>query len=202
MVSKKIICADALLWLQENKAASIITSPPDASEISMGLDEWAVWFNGACQLCFKSSGGPVVLYVTDRKHDKQTHSKPSIIFDAATKAGAKLIWHKIALRRGVGKTDIHRPGFSHLLAFNGAPKVATPDVFNRGDTLYANGTGLVAARVAVEWVLGQAEGVVDPFCGQGTIPAVAQAMGLAAIGVDIDRTQCEKAELCNLVMKG
>ena len=201
MPPKTIICDDAFNWLLRGRPGAIFTSPPDAEEIGAALDVWAEWFAEAVRLCFKATRGPVVFYVTDRKHQGAVFSKPQIIFREADRAGVKTTWHKICLRREVGQIDIHRPTFSHLVAFNGRPGTATPDVISRGKTLYNNGTGLLAARVGVDWIKTQAGDLADPFCGQGTIPAVAEALGLAAVGVDIDEAQCAKARLCNLVKR-
>lgn len=195
---KRIICADAIEWLKSNKCEAIFTSPPDAEEIGETLEGWAVWFRRAAALCFSASSGPVVFYVTDRKSGGRLHSKSALIFTEAAIAGAVPAWHKICLRRDVGQTDLHRPTFTHLIAFNGSPGKASPDVIQRGKTVYKNGTGLVAARFGVEWVKGQAKSVTDPFCGQGTIPAVAEALGLFSVGVDIDEAQCQKARALSL----
>jgi hypothetical protein len=35
--------------------------------------------------------------------------------------------------------------------------------------------------------------VVDPFCGYGTVLAVANALGLGAVGVDLSAKMCRKA---------
>jgi tRNA G10 N-methylase Trm11 len=35
--------------------------------------------------------------------------------------------------------------------------------------------------------------IVDPFCGYGTVLAVANALGLDAIGVDLSTRMCKKA---------
>ena len=162
----------------------------------MDLPSWREWFLHAARLCFEASRGPVVFYVTDRKSGGLTWSKPAIIFEAA--AATPMAWHKIALRRDVGATDLHRPGFSHLIAFGASSGKATPDTINRGKVLYKNGTGLMAARVACEWAMAHSKQIVDPFCGQGTIPAVVEALGGDAIGVDIDEKQCAKANACTL----
>ena len=198
ILPKSILCADAIEWLESNTCDSVFTSPPDAEEIEKTLEDWGGWFRNAISLCFKSSSGPVVFYVTDRKNGGRIHSKAEIVFSEAAICGAIPAWHKICLRRDVGQTDIHRPTFTHLLAFNGLPGKASPDVIQRGKTIYKNGTGLVAARVGVEWIKKQADNITDPFCGQGTIPAVAEALGLSATGIDIDETQCEKARVLSL----
>lgn len=203
-MAKEIVCADALDWLAGNRAAAIVTSPPDAEEIGATPDEWRAWFLGALAACFAASEGPVVVYVTDRKAGGRLHSKAGLVLRAAAEANAPQAWHKIALRREVGQTDIHRPTFSHLIAFGARPGAATPDVIRRGATLYPNGTGLIAARVAVQWAAGamrRGGAIVDPFCGRGTIPAVAEALGVPAIGVDLDPDQCRRAAALSLRQK-
>jgi SAM-dependent methyltransferase len=35
--------------------------------------------------------------------------------------------------------------------------------------------------------------IVDPFCGYGTVLAVANALGLDAVGVDLSARMCKKA---------
>ena len=35
--------------------------------------------------------------------------------------------------------------------------------------------------------------VIDPFCGWGTVLAVANALGLAAIGIDLSARMCRRA---------
>jgi hypothetical protein len=189
-------------WMPANKGkGAIITSPPDAEEIGRPVPAWAPWFADAVARALAASDGLAIFYVTDRRHDGELVSKAAICHARAAAAGFACLWHKVALRRGVGATDIHRPGYSHLVAFGKGrkPGVATPDVFERGDTLYANGTGLVAARVACAFAKGQAKAIVDPFCGKGTIPAVAVALGVPAIGVDLDPAQCAAAR--NLRLK-
>lgn len=202
-MGKRIVCADALDWLRENRPGAIVTSPPDAEEIGATPEGWRDWFADALDACFAASRGPVVLYVTDRKGGGVLHSKAALVMAAAARAGVDPAWHKIALRREVGATDLHRPGFSHLMAFGAPPGRATPDVIRRGRVLYPNGTGLIACRVAVAWAGAAMDGgpLADPFCGRGTIPAVADAMGLDAVGVDLDPDQARRAEALRLAPK-
>lgn len=197
---KQIICADAIEWLAGPGIGdgAIVTSPPDAEEIGLPPAEWQDWFRNAIDLCIAASAGPCCFYVTDRRADGQLLSKAHMVLEAAWLAGAKVAWHKIALRRAPGKTDLYRPGFSHLIAVGGKAGKASPDVFDRGAMLYPNGTGVKAARVACEWAGQSCSTIVDPFCGRGTIPAVAEALGYMAIGVDIDPEQCKHAEALRL----
>jgi hypothetical protein len=206
-MGKLIVCADALPWLEsECPPCSIVASPPDADEIDQPLDRWAEWYRAALVACFRAlaPGSAAVIYATDRKAGGQWHSKPLLAAEAAREAGVRLLWHKIALRRRVGATDLHRPGFSHLLAFGGPktpPGPATPDVMERGAMVYPNGMGLIAARFAVQFAARPNVPLVDPFCGRGTVPAVAEALGFNAIGVDIMESQCEAARALSLRAK-
>lgn len=200
---KEIVCADAIRWMAETpRRGAVITSLPDVEEAGLDFQSWPGWFKGACAMAMNltEDRAPAIFYQTDRKHGGEWLSKPALLIEAADEAGLRLIWHKIVLRRGVGQTDIHRPGFSHLMAFSrkGKPGAATPDVIERGQIIYPNAIGLAVAKACVKFAAQSSRLVLDPFCGRGTIPAVADLFGLDSIGVDIDPAQCEKARLLRL----
>lgn len=203
-MGKTIICADALPWLEkECPPCSIVMSPPDQAEIGGTIEAWQIWYRDACYLAFArlAKGAAGIVYATDRKHAGRWHSKAEIIISAGRAAGVELLWHKIVLRRDPGKADIHRPGYSHLMAFGDSsakPGVTSADVISRGTMIYPNAMGMIPARLAVEFAGRKDIPLVDPFCGRGTVPAVAAALGFDAIGVDIDETQCTAARGLNL----
>ena len=203
-MSKEIVCADAMLWLAgRTDVGAIVTSLPDAEEIGEPLTVWKEWFRAAVfhSVQAASKDAPAIFYQTDRKADGATLSKAALVVTAAEKAGARILWHKIVLRRSVGSTDLHRPGYTHLIAASveGRPGVASPDVIERGGVLYPNAMGMRAASFAVRFAAGkERRTIVDPFCGRGTVPAIAEALGLDAIGVDIDPAQCERARALRL----
>jgi hypothetical protein len=74
---------------------------------------------------------------------------------------------------------------------------ATPDVIEQGDTVYKNGMGINAALIAIRFAIqtAQAQVIYDPFCGRGTVLAVANALGCNSIGFDIDEDQCAHARV-------
>lgn len=194
----KIICADALPWRAESGVRGpVATSLPDADEIGMGIDAWRDWFIAAAAACMRMAcdGDRVIFYQTDRKEGGGTHSKAALLISAAESAGSRLLWHKIALRRDVGVVDLHRPGFSHVMAFgrNAKPGRATPDAFMAGNPAYKNGLGENAARLMVAEAAKQGAPMIDPFCGRGGLLRVAMDLGFDAIGVDIDAAQCAAA---------
>jgi hypothetical protein len=201
---RTILCTDAVGWLDANRdVGAIVTSLPDADEIGLSMPEWARWFRNAVALCVRASSpmSPVVFYQTDRKFAGRLISKASLVLDAAATEGASPLWHKIAVRGGIGKVDFYRPGFSHLIAVSriGRSGGATPDVLDAGRPVYRNGIGIEVARLAVNFASGKDRvRVVDPFCGRGTIPAVADALGLDSIGIDIDPEQARASGLLHL----
>jgi tRNA G10 N-methylase Trm11 len=57
--------------------------------------------------------------------------------------------------------------------------------------------GSAACETAIRFVLGHTacRTIVDPFCGQGSILAAANAHGLDAIGVELSRRRASRARV-------
>lgn len=192
-------CMDAvpLLWASgPDRWPAIVTSLPDAAEIDMAPASvgYARWLRGAASACFHAAP-IVVFYQTDRRADQQWLSKAQLILDAARGAAMPLRWHKIVLRRPPNVTDLRRPGYSHMLAFSRrpVPYVPAPDVVGPSGMVYENGMDVAATHLAMRWVAGAAASVCDPFCGHGTVLALANQMGMDAFGIDNDPAQVEIA---------
>lgn len=205
-MNKEIFCADAVEWMKQSKErGAVVTSLPDADEIGKTPAEWSKWFIDAAALAMgmAKENCPAIFYQTDRKADGITYSKIGLLFKAAEIVGCNLLWHKIVLRRAPNSVDIHRPGYTHLTAFSklGRPGPASPDVIDRGEMIYPNAMGIIAARFAVSFAGSSDNLIIDPFCGRGTIPAVANALGFNSIGVDILPEQCEKARRLKLELR-
>jgi hypothetical protein len=192
--------ADARVWMQGKRhLGAVCTGIADAAEIGATLEQWLDWCRECLGLAMAlaTPGCPVVMCLTDRKADGQTYSKAEMVFAAGRACGYKLLWHKIAIRKGVGKTDLHRPGYTHMIAMGDAtckPGSATPDVIEHGRLIYPNALGLTAAKLCVSYCLQSSKVVVDPFCGRGTIPAMVSALGGHGIGVDILQSQIALAK--------
>lgn len=204
MTSREIICADALPWLGSDcPPCAIVTSPAEQAEIGCTMEEWRDWYLRACELSFRAlaTGAPALIYSTDRKYNGGWVSKPYLMCVAAERAGVRLLWHKIVLRREPGACDVHRPGYTHLCAFGDAdcrPGAVSPDVIRRGKMIYPQAMGADAAFFACAFAGREGLPIVDPFCGKGTVPAVANALGFDSIGVDILPEQCEAAQRCTI----
>lgn len=195
--------ADALLWLEQHSdVGAIVTSLPDAHEVGAAITDWQDWFQYAVRLCMEAASHEscAIFYQTDRKHDCQLISKAQLVLNMAAQARVRLLWHKIVLRRPVGSVDLYRPSFTHMMAFSRdmSAGAATPDVIDAGAMLYRNAMGQNAAQLAIEFATSKIVDcmVVDPFCGRGSVLAVANALGHDSLGVDIDDEQCRHAVSC------
>ena len=205
-MSRQIYCQDAVEWLSaqpDHSLDNIVTGICDLDETPMPLSEYLDFFYRIATLIMTKVApeGYAIFIQTDRKYEGRWIDKSYILTDVATHCGLKLKWHKIVLLRGVGATDLHRPGYSHMLCYSmeGRPGASTADVIEFGQRLYKNGTSLMAAHVVIEFINRNHPGlVVDPFVGRGTIVAVANKYGLDAIGVDLDPEQCEKAKTLSI----
>jgi DNA modification methylase len=198
---KTVICADSFEWLPANRnVGAIITSLPDASEIGIeNLNEYEKWVRRAATECFLSAsvGCPVIFVQTDRRKSGRQFSKSMLLQNIAAELGWFLVWHKIELSQEIGKSNLYRPTFRHMLCF-GKVKItagqATPDVIPPSKRLYEMAFGFEAARVCVDFCKKFSNHVCDPFCGHGTVLHVAEEMGADSVGVDIDPKCCEVAK--------
>jgi hypothetical protein len=187
-----------MAWLEEVKGkGAVVTQLPDAAEVDLSMGAWELWFEAAADRCFEASTGPTVFVQTDRRFEGRLISKPALINRASRQ---DLLWHRILLRRDVGSTDLRRPTFSHVLAYGpGKPGAAQPDVWPIGKPLWPNGLSVQAALRICSWLKSQGvTAVTNPFSGQGTILAAANAQGLDAYGCELDNDRanaCRRASL-------
>ncbi len=203
-----VIQAEALSWLAANPAAAtdaVVTSLPDVSELpelGPGLDGWKRWFvRAAAQLmAWPAAGMPSLFFQTDIRHHGRWVDKSYLVQQAAELVGAALVFHKIVCRHAPGTLTQGRPSYSHLLAFTlGAeliPKKPSADVLpDAGDMPWSRAMGTRACEAACRFLLQEtgARRVVDPFCGKGTVLAVANSLGLDALGVELSGKRCRAA---------
>jgi hypothetical protein len=196
---------DALPWLREQSLAgcSVITSLPDVSELPhLGLDGWKAWFEDAAALALSRTPdeGVTVFYQSDVRHAGRWIDKGQLVARAAERTNASLLFHKIVCRKPAGTLTRGRASYSHMLAFARALRpslrFATPDVLpDAGPMPTPKSMGVYACIDACRFVLAETSTrtIVDPFCGAGTVLAVANALGLDAIGVDLSIRQVRRA---------
>jgi hypothetical protein len=199
------VCADAIGWMQEKgriEGACAVTSLPDVSEIGKTPPAWREWFVGAVRLVLDAvpANSAALFFQSDIKRDGGWIDKGALVIRAAEDAGARVLFHKIVCRRPPGMLTQARPGFTHLIAVSRAMKcpdiLPIPDVISdAGRNLWVRGMGVRAAAHAVRFARDEvgAKLIFDPFCGVGTIPAVANALGLDALGIELAKKRCEQS---------
>lgn len=205
VATREIHCEDALPWLRQRgviAGASIVTSVPDVSEIGTDLAVWLPWFHDAVRLCCAAcpDDGVAVFFQTDLRRGGSTVDKAALVARAAEEVGLQAVFHKVVCRIPAGTVSLGRPGFTHVLAYARTPPdrpAAFPDVVvDVGEVLWTRVVGLKAVGHVIRWVRSAAPSprvVVDPFCGLGTFPAVANALGMDAVGVERNRKRAAKA---------
>ncbi|HEV8547638.1 MAG TPA: hypothetical protein VGQ57_01400 [Polyangiaceae bacterium] len=208
---RTVIQAEALAWLAEHPAAaqtSVITSLPDVSELGEDFEGWRRWFLAAAEavLRWAPDDGVTIFFQTDVLHRGIWIDKSFLVSRAAEASGHALVWHKIVCRAAPGAANPGRPGYSHLLCFAREPRPAfrhpLPDVLaDAGFEASQKAMGAEACALAVRFVLAEtnARTIVDPFCGQGTALAVANAWGLDALGIDRSARCCRAARKLTMV---
>jgi len=186
------------------EGACAVTSLPDVSEVGLALPVWRSWFLEAVRLVIDAvpDGSAAIFFQSDIKRDGEWIDKGALVTRAAEDAGARVLFHKIICRRPPGMLTLGRPGYTHLIAVSRAMKcpdvLPIPDVItDAGRQPWVRAMGVRAAAHAVRFARDQvaARTIFDPFCGVGTVLAVANTLGLDALGVEKAKKRCAQAQL-------
>ncbi|MFT4840898.1 MAG: hypothetical protein ACI8UD_000692 [Planctomycetota bacterium] len=206
--TREVYEADAIAWLEQQELAAdaaFVTSLPNVDEFQhQNLARWRTWFVDAAALVMNKTPveSAAVFFQTDIKQDGVWIDKSFLLQQAAERSRSALIWHKTVLRAPIGTTTNARPGYAHLLCF--APKLrshdgnATADVLPQlGSMAWPRAMGNDVATFAISWLRDHAAArtIVAPFCGTGTALAVANKLGLHAIGIERSKSRAAKARL-------
>lgn len=196
------ITADSRVWLREQLDASlpsIVTGIPDMDEVNMtDVDSYCAFVQEIAWLCFQKvlPNGYVIFIQTDRKVGGKWLDKAFLIQNVTS--APKLLFHKIIVR-SFG-TQIQRPAFSHILCFShsngtGGGRFSFPDVIQKGQVLWNNGTSIEALEHIMQFLKGRGiESILDPFCGHGTIAIVAKRYGIECQCIDIDPSMIQRTQ--------
>jgi len=202
---REVIHAEALAWMDANPAApdaSVVTSLPDVSELpELDLDGWRAWFVDAVRRVIRwiPPDGVAIFFQSDVRHRGAWIDKGHLVLCGADAEGATTLWHRIVCRNPPGTLSQGRASYAHII---GLARTARPPLRPRADVLPDGGTktwskamGTLACVSACRYLLEETgtRCVVDPFCGHGTVLAVANALGLDAIGVDSSAKRCRAA---------
>lgn len=202
---RTVHCADAIPWMQARgriAGACAVTSLPDVSEVGLTLPVWREWFLAAVQLVVAAvpDDSAAIFFQSDIKRDGCWIDKGALVMSAAEAAGAQVLFHKLICRRPPGTLTLGRPGYTHLIAVSRTLRcpdvLPIPDIItDAGRQPWVRAMGVRAAAHAVRFARDQAGAKVifDPFCGVGTVLAVANRLGLDALGVEKAKKRCEQS---------
>ena len=203
---REVTCGDGVELLRRGHLPddqAVVTSLPDASELpALGFEGWRDWFveTAALACAAVADEAVAIFFQTDVKRDGRWVDKAHLVLTGADRAGAHLLWHKVVCRAPPGITTFGRPAYAHLLCLSRGlrlpPGRSTPDVLPRlGEMTWARAMGREACEAVARFLVAdtRCRTVVDPFCGVGTMLAVANAHGLDAVGVELSPKRAERA---------
>jgi len=212
MPERRVIQAEALAFLAQNPAesgTSVVSSLPDVSEMShLDFEGWRSWFVDAVRRVIAwvpADGGVAIFFQSDVRHEGRLVDKGYLVMQGAEAEGATVLWHKIVCRKPPGTVAFGRPSYSHMICVERAssPGVPRPRMRHPGpDVLpdagfmpWTRAMGVEACRVALRFIRDETNTrvVVDPFCGHGTVLAVANELGFDAVGIDLGARRCKIA---------
>ncbi len=189
--------AEALDWLSANApepGSSVVTSLPDVSEVpEKGFDGWRAWFIEAARRVIRwvPQEGVAIFFQSDIRYRGAWVDKGYLVLRAAEEEGALVVWHKIVCRKPPGTISHGRSTYSHMICVSRSlhvPRHPGPDVLaDTGRMTWTKAMGVNACRLACRYLQDDTTTrvVVDPFCGHGTVLAVANSQGLDAVGVEL-----------------
>ncbi len=206
-MNKRIIyCEDAIEWIKKNEIpplSSFVVSLPDISEFhGYSLEQWEEWFVETASLILSRcpDQGVVIFYQSDIKFEGTWIDKGYLCQTAARKTQHKLLWHKILCRVSPGVATFGKPSYSHLLCFSKDLRLdigrSTPDVVSDlGEKTWTRGMGLNACVLIAKFISEQTNSslIINPFCGEGSMVATANAFKLDAIGIERSPKRALKA---------
>jgi hypothetical protein len=212
MSTRSVFCEDAISWLESREiqtGCSLVTSMPDISEFpGYSLSDWKAWFVQTASLVLSRTcpQGVTIFYQSDIKVDGTWVDKGYLCQKAAEALGHELLWHKVICRSPAGIATFGRPAYSHMLCFSKELRVdiskSTADVIpDLGDKTWQRGMGLEACLMAAKFIHDQtpSKTLINPFCGEGSMLAAANFIGLEAIGIERSPKRAEKARVLQIL---
>ncbi|CAE7307165.1 pks3, partial [Symbiodinium sp. CCMP2456] len=200
----------------------VLTGVPDIHELDsmLSIEGYIDWFQTVVKLVLQAipEDGRAIFMQTDVKvtrdgqHGRnasggsywQWLDKAHLALQAASQVPrARLLWHRVIFsgKLQAGGRSGFSAGYTHYLCFTtgdadeALDRGAFPDVIRKGLSTWTSGSGAHAVQLACSYL--KAQGiltVVDPFCGEGSVLAIANALGLSSLGLEKSAKRARQAE--------
>jgi hypothetical protein len=161
--------------------------------------------------------------MTNKREAYEWVDKSFLASEAAARSDCTLIWHKLVLlSKDMNNRSTGRPCYSHLLCYvknsslihetrpEGLVTIeeaskhyysyrpgdfAIPDVFYRGEMFWTRGIGADCCYAGLIFLkeIVKCDEIIDPFCGCGTVLAMANFLDMHSLGIDISPARCKKS---------
>eukprot|EP00439_Symbiodinium_sp_Y106_P068053 s108_g11.t1 len=202
--------------------SGVLTGVPDIHELDskLSIEGYIEWFQTVVKLVLEAipENGRAIFMQTDVKvtrdgqHGRnasggsywQWLDKAHLALQAASQVPrARLLWHRVVFsgKLQAGGRSGFSAGYTHYLCFatgdteEALDRGAFPDVIRKGLSTWTSGSGAHAVQLACSYL--KAQGiltVVDPFCGEGSVLAIANALGLSSIGLEKSGKRAKQAQ--------
>ena len=146
------------------------------------------------------AGRGAIFYQTDIKKDGTWVDKGYLVAARRRRSGLRPLWHKSCAARRPGTVTFGRPAYSHMLCFSRGVRADLAKSTagraargGRGDVDARHGRAGVPRRVPVRAGAHAHAHGGGPVLRPGTVLAVANALGLDAMGVELSRKRAKKA---------
>lgn len=209
--TRTVVQSDVLEWLARtplDARHAVVASLPDYGELpERAVAPWKSWFARVADAIFAAAhpSSPLVFYQSDVRHAGAWIDKGYLVQQAAERAGAALLLHRVVCRHPAGTIARARATWSHLLLFSKrlrcSRRFSYADVLpDGGPRVWVKGLGLVTCEEIVRMIRQESDcdTLVHLFAGKGLLLEVAREHGLHAVGVDLSRRQCRQAERFSL----
>ncbi|CAK9082248.1 unnamed protein product [Durusdinium trenchii] len=184
---RTVLCEDAIAWLQSISAlptgSCVLTGVPDIHELdNITLAGYVEWFQMTVKLILEKlpAQSRAIFMQTDVKVTKDgNHGRNA-------KGGTYWQW-------------LNKAGYTHYLCFTNDEADESldrgfPDVIRKGLSTWTSGAGVNSVELACNYLKScGCRIVVDPFCGEGAVLAVANALQLQALGVEHSQKRARQA---------
>lgn len=187
-------CLIGMADMLDNSVDLTITSPPDMDEVELYGQDYLDFISKVFTECSRvtKDNGFMVVINTDRKLDSLIEPKHILFHDIMSKLNFKIKDYKIFAKDYVGKVDLYRLTYSHIVVYTKKGKIPNvtqeyrPGVWVFKMPKNKNQFPQELAEKLITALSKETDTVFDPFVGRGTTIAASTKLNRIGVGFEID----------------